>query len=77
MNIHAIRKRPFLATALVILCLGLSLAALAPDARGGVCEAALASCLIDAGLIMAQSPMLGLSYALFCMDGYTFCLYYY
>lgn len=77
MNMFAGKRRPFLGTALAVLCLGLSLAALAPAAQGGVCEAALAGCMVDAGLTMAHSPMIGLSYMMFCMDGYSFCIQYY
>lgn len=77
MNILARKRRPFLGMALAVLCLVLSLAAFAPAARGGVCEGALAGCMVDAGLIMAQSPIVGLSYMMFCVDGYSFCLRYY
>ena len=77
MNIFKRKGRRFLGTASAVLCLAMSLVVIAPAARAGVCEMAVAGCMLDAGLIMAQNPMAGLSYMFFCLDGYSFCLNYY
>jgi hypothetical protein len=55
----------------------MSLVVFAPAARAGVCEVALAGCMVDAGLTMAQNPMAGLAFMFFCLDGYAFCVHYY
>jgi len=77
MNIFKRKGRRFLGTASAVLCLAMSLVVFAPAARAGVCESALAGCMVDAGMTMAQNPMTGLSFMFFCLDGYSFCLHYY
>jgi hypothetical protein len=77
MNTFKKKGRRFLGRALVVVCLALSLAALAPSVRAGVCETALAGCMLDAGLVMTHNPVAGLSFMFFCFDGYSFCIRYY
>jgi len=71
------KGRRFLATASAVLCLALSLCLFAPAARAGICERAVAACLLDAGLTLVHNFAAGLAYAVFCWDGYNFCLVYY
>ncbi len=67
----------FLALAAAVLCLAMSLVVFVPAARAGVCEDALGACMVDAVTTMTHNLMAGVSYAMFCTEGYTFCLRYY
>jgi hypothetical protein len=77
MSLFKRKGRRFLGTASAVLCLAMSLVVFTPAARAGVCEGALSACLVDAGMTAVQNPVAGLIYAVFCMDGYLFCLHYY
>ena len=72
-------------TAVLLAALIMVLAVAAEPAQAGVCERALARCLIDVGMpnlasLLASGALglvAGLVLAQFCYNGYLFCAQYY